>query len=81
MSGAATTPKPARQPRDKVKHQVWVTFTVFVKKEGEKHPWYRHGRGQTLSVAGVSHDQAFYLGERELAIIMADKFKLAGRAS
>ena len=75
---AATKPKAPRQARDKVKHQVWVTFTVFVKKEGEKHPWYRHGRGPQLAVQGVSHDQAFYLGERELAIIMADKFNLAG---
>lgn len=59
--------------RPKVKHQVWVTFTVFVKREGEKHPWYRHGRGPALSVDGATHDQAFRLGERELARIMADQ--------
>lgn len=64
---------PTKTKRPKVHHQVWVTFTVFVKREGEKHPWYRHGRGPTLSVQGASHDQAFELGERELARLMADK--------
>lgn len=64
---------PAKARRPKVKHQVWVTFTVFVKREGEKHPWYRHGRGPALQIEGRNHDQAFRLGERELARLMADQ--------
>ena len=66
----------AKPQRDKTPHLVWVTFTVFVQKQGEKHPWYKHGRGPKLTVQGESHDQAFFLGERELAVIMAEKFKL-----
>lgn len=70
---AATKPK-----REKVKHQVWVTFTVFVKKDGDKHPWYKHGRGPSINVQGINHDQALYLGEREVAKLMAERFDLAG---
>lgn len=62
--------------REKKPHQVWMTFTVFVKKEGEKHPWYKHGRGPTLTVQGDNHDAAFAAGEREIARIMAERFKL-----
>lgn len=65
---AATKPK-----RPKVRHQVWVTFTVFVKRDGDKHPWYRHGRGPNLDVEGVGHYQAFQLGERELARLLAEQ--------
>ena len=70
---------PTKPKRPKVAHQVWVTFTVFVKREGEKHPWYRHGRGQTLTVQGITHDQAFYIGERELARVMNDRFNPEGK--
>lgn len=66
----------AKPKREKVRHQVWVTFTVFVKREGEKHPWYKHGRGPSLSVEGCDHDQALFLGEREIAKLMAERFAL-----
>lgn len=71
----ATTPRP---PRPKVPYEVWVTFTVFVKKQGEKHPWYKHGRGDSLTVEGINHDQALYLGERGIAKLMAERFKIGG---
>lgn len=76
MSNGKTKPKAKHVP-----HQVWVTFTVFVKKEGEKHPWYKHGRGETLTVNGCSHDQAMYLGERELAKNMAQRFGIGGKTN
>lgn len=66
----------ARPKREKKPHTVWMTFTVFVKKEGDKHPWYKHGRGPTLTVSGDSHDQAFATGEREIARLMAERFNL-----
>lgn len=65
-------PSQPHKRRQKVRHEVWVTFTVFVRREGEKHPWYRHGRGPAVQVDGRTHDQAFRLGERELARLMAD---------
>jgi hypothetical protein len=64
--------------KPKEPHEVWVTFTVFVRKQGDKHPWYKHGRGETIKVNGCSHDQALYLGERELARLMAERFKIGG---
>ncbi len=73
MSTKATKPTKQKEP-----HEVWVTFTVFVRKKGEKHPWYKHGRGETIQVNGCSHDQALYLGERQLAQIMAKRFKIGG---
>lgn len=73
---AAKQPRAPRSKAAHAPHEVWVTFTVFVKKQGDKHPWYKHGRGDKVTVSGTTHDQALYLGEREIAKLMATRFNL-----
>ena len=71
MSAPPTKPK-----APKVKHRVWVNFTVFVQREGDQSPWYKHSKGPRLQIDAVSHDQAFFLGEKQMAAMLAAKFHL-----
>jgi hypothetical protein len=67
MSQAKTKPEPH-------KFHIHVAYSVFVKRVGEKNPWYKHGRTDTLQVEGATHDEAFYIGERELAKVFEERF-------
>ena len=56
---------------------VSVAYTVFVKREGEKHPWTKRARGPAIKLNASSHDAAMHLGERELARELAERFGFA----
>lgn len=68
MSAAAKPPKED--------FEVWINYTVFVKRPGDKRPWYKHATGERTTVQSANQDKAMYLGERELAKRMAQKYHL-----
>ena len=64
----------AAQPREEF--EVWINHTVFVRKTGDKRPWSKHIIGEHHTVQTANQDKAMYLGEREMARRMAQRFHL-----
>ena len=60
----------------KEEFEVWINYTVFVKRPGDKRPWYKHCTGDRATVQSANQDKAMYLGERELARRMARRYHL-----
>lgn len=75
MSAAA---KPVKE-----EFETWIRYTVFVRRPGDKNPWYKHAGGDRITVLSTNQDKAMHQAERELAKAMARRFHLidAGAAS
>lgn len=56
--------------------EVRINYTVFVRRPGDKRPWYKHVTGEPATVQSANQDKAMYLGEKELAKRMAQRFHL-----
>lgn len=64
----------AAQPREEF--EVWINYTFFVKRPGDKRPWYKHATGERATVFSANQDKAMFQGEKELAKAMARRFHL-----
>jgi len=64
----------------KEEFEVWINYTVFVKRPGDKRPWYKHATGERCSVQSANQDKAMYQGEKVLARSMAERFHLLPRS-
>lgn len=56
--------------------RVWCAVTVFVQAEGERTPWTKRSRGESVSVQASDHDHAMHVGERDMARQLAERFHL-----
>lgn len=66
----------AAQPKEPF--EVWIHYTVFVRKPGEQRPWLKRVAGPKATVQAKDQDRAMHAGEKELARAMAERFHLVG---